>query len=77
MKDFGAWFSQQGQKTASTTPAAVAIELPYHIREAGDDEYEAECCCCHEWRPIMVSLAEIGDLDNYEHYCGSGPSCCP
>lgn len=50
--------------------------LPDGINESGPGEYEAECCCCGEWRPIYCDLSDIPET-GYEHYCGGSPRCCP
>jgi hypothetical protein len=49
--------------------------LPDTVRWDGA-EYEALCCMCHEWKPLLCGPEEV-EGDDYEHYCGGSPRCCP
>ncbi|WP_445157602.1 hypothetical protein [Halomonas sp. E14] len=51
--------------------------LPEGVVEgAAPGEYEARCRGCDEYMPIVCGLSEIPDED-YEHWCGGSPMCCP
>lgn len=57
-------------------PEGIEEELPEGVIEASDGDYEAECRCCGEWKPIHCDLSDI-PREGYEHYCGGSPMCCP
>ncbi|WP_141246895.1 hypothetical protein [Halomonas salipaludis] len=50
--------------------------LPDGVVEVRPGEYEAECRGCHEYQPIVCDLSEI-PAEDYEHWCGGSPMCCP
>lgn len=72
--DFSRWLNQQ-------KPANEKVSHAEELEDAGvvnaeaDGSFTAKCCCCGEWTELPCGIDEI-DLD-YEHYCGSGPYCCP
>ncbi len=70
MRSFGEWFNTQA--SPETEPQD---ELPEGIVER-DGEYLAECCCCHEYKPLFCDISEVPKT-GYEHYCGGAPWCCP
>jgi hypothetical protein len=37
--------------------------------------YEARCVCCDEYTWLYVDPSEIDE--DYRHYCGGSPRCCP
>ncbi len=73
MKSFGKWFADF--KLPDAPKPEVEVELPEGIEESGG-KYWAHCCCCGELKPIHCDISEI-PMTDYEHYCGSGPHCCP
>lgn len=42
-----------------------------------DGELHARCYRCDEFKPMFVGMDEIGDPEDYRHYCGGSPRCCP
>lgn len=51
-------------------------DIPEGIEKNSNGDYEAECRCCGEWKPIHCDLSDI-PREGYEHYCGGSPMCCP
>ncbi len=73
MKSFGEWLAD------SYRPTVVAeYDLPAGVYDHGDGEYRANCCCCAKSCDVTEHIEDIKKSKTpYEHYCGSGPSCCP
>jgi hypothetical protein len=72
MKDFGQWFND-------FKPVAIEPELPAGVIEmkpdSGYPRYMVFCCVCDNLVELPVGIDEIDD--DYEHYCGGSPRCCP
>lgn len=71
MKDFGAWFAEQGK------------DQPGETREE-DDTYLFRCRCCGKEEYVSMAAYDNGDVawyamnDDFEHaVCGGGPFCLP
>jgi hypothetical protein len=40
-----------------------------------NDGYEARCVCCNQYTELYADPSGIDE--DYQHYCGGSPRCCP
>jgi hypothetical protein len=71
MKSFEEWYQEGFKGLHQRHPGDPDWELPY---EEGQGE-SVMCCCCENY---FVADYEFNLLDeDYRHYCGGSPWCCP
>lgn len=69
MKSFEQWFLETAK------PTEELKEPPIGVTDNEDGSYSVQCCVCNKWDELPVDVDEIND--DYEHYCGGSPRCCP
>lgn len=78
MKDFGRWLrefpTQVLKRQEELAEAEATLPTGFYVFE---NEICADCCVCGKRCVIEFDIAEIKDINAYQHYCGGSPRCCP
>lgn len=75
MKDFGRWFTEQGQTVVpQTTP--VDDMLPEGLFDGPNGTFRAYCRACENTYEVSWDWQKEG-FDQDMSYCGGSPRCCP
>lgn len=80
MLDFHNWLKRPLAAYGSDEAALDALED--RVQDVDNlrlfyGQLQGRCCRCDQWTESPVGIDELEPIEDYEHYCGGSPRCCP